>query len=224
MGMDCISSTHRRSMYPQSGWVHTPLSEDKSWHHIDSSARFLSTRSPYKRGNLIVIDSWSRFLSTRNPHSYVIDVTSQTSQRHLLVYNEHVKILASNEKISFVLYTINKWRPLITDRPCFIQCNPHVFFYTWLTHYGLVMPHGGIDLSQHWLRLWLCAIRHQAITWTIVAFPWVWPSDYYLRTILKETPQASITKISWKDMPSFGQCTMIHVIFAAPNELMDAGT
>ena len=37
-----------------------------------------------------------------------------------------------------------------------------------LTHWGLLMPYGDIDLGQHWLRLWLDAFRHQAITWTNV--------------------------------------------------------
>ena len=38
----------------------------------------------------------------------------------------------------------------------------------YLTHWGLVTPYGVIDLGQHWLRLWLVAWRHQAITCTNV--------------------------------------------------------
>ena len=37
-----------------------------------------------------------------------------------------------------------------------------------LTHCDLVMPNGDIELGQHWLRYWLVASRHQAITWTKV--------------------------------------------------------
>ena len=37
-----------------------------------------------------------------------------------------------------------------------------------LTHWGLVTPFGEIDLGQLWLRKWLVALRHQAITWTNV--------------------------------------------------------
>ena len=37
-----------------------------------------------------------------------------------------------------------------------------------LTHWGLVTPYGDVDLGQHWLRQWLVAWRHQAITWTNV--------------------------------------------------------
>ena len=37
-----------------------------------------------------------------------------------------------------------------------------------LTHWGLVMPYGDIDQGQHWLRKWLVAWWHQAITWTNV--------------------------------------------------------
>ena len=36
------------------------------------------------------------------------------------------------------------------------------------THCGLVTPFGDIDLGQHWLREWLGAWRHQAITQTKV--------------------------------------------------------
>ena len=33
---------------------------------------------------------------------------------------------------------------------------------------SLVTPYGDMDVGQHWLRLWLVAYRHQAITETIV--------------------------------------------------------
>ena len=36
------------------------------------------------------------------------------------------------------------------------------------THCGLEMIFGDIDLSQHWLSIWLVAWQHQAITWTNV--------------------------------------------------------
>ena len=42
------------------------------------------------------------------------------------------------------------------------------WFKFHLTHWGLVTPFGDIDLGQHWLRWWLVAWRHQAITWTNV--------------------------------------------------------
>ena len=35
-----------------------------------------------------------------------------------------------------------------------------------LTHCGLMMRYGNIDLGQHWLRQWLVTWQHQAITWT----------------------------------------------------------
>ena len=35
-------------------------------------------------------------------------------------------------------------------------------------HCGQVMAYGNIHLGQHWLRLWLVAWWHQAITWTNV--------------------------------------------------------
>ena len=42
-------------------------------------------------------------------------------------------------------------------------------------HCGQVMPYSNIDRGQHWLRQWLVAWWHQAITWTNFAFmlPWI---------------------------------------------------
>ena len=37
-----------------------------------------------------------------------------------------------------------------------------------LAHCGLGTSRGDIDLGQHWLRQWLAAKRHQAVTWTNV--------------------------------------------------------
>ena len=39
-----------------------------------------------------------------------------------------------------------------------------------LTHCGLITHYGHTDLGQDWLRLWLVAWRHLAITWTSVDF------------------------------------------------------
>ena len=38
----------------------------------------------------------------------------------------------------------------------------------YLTHCDLVPPYGDIALGQHWLRLWLVAWGHGAITWANV--------------------------------------------------------
>ena len=37
-----------------------------------------------------------------------------------------------------------------------------------LTHCGLMTQYGDRDLGQRWLRYWLVAWQHQAITWTNV--------------------------------------------------------
>ena len=66
-----------------------------------------------------------------------------------------------------------------------------------LTHWGLVTPYGDSDLGQHWLRLWLVAWRHQAITWTNVDLS-VRPSDIHLWASSQKIPQPSITEIIWK--------------------------
>ena len=58
---------------------------------------------------------------------------------------------------------ISNLRPgLQSDLPFFL------IYKFVLTHYGLVTLYGTIDLGQHWLRLWLGAVRHRAITWTSV--------------------------------------------------------
>ena len=67
-----------------------------------------------------------------------------------------------------------------------------------LTHCGLVTPYGGRDLSQHWLRQWLVAWRHQAITWTNVDLSSLRSSDVHLRAISLEISQPSASKISLK--------------------------
>ena len=59
-------------------------------------------------------------------------------------------------------------------------------------------PDGDRDLAQHWLRLWLVAWRHQAITWTNVDWSSVKSSDIHIRAISQEMPQPSDTKICLK--------------------------
>ena len=65
-----------------------------------------------------------------------------------------------------------------------------------LIDYGLLMPYGDIELSQHWLRYWLGAWWHQAITWTNVDLSSVRSNDIHLEEISQEIPQPPITKIS----------------------------
>ena len=73
------------------------------------------------------------------------------------------------------------------------------FFFHILTHCGLVMQYDDIDLGQHWLRYWLGARWHHAITWTNVDLTSIRSNDIHLRAILQESPQSSITKISLKN-------------------------
>ena len=55
-----------------------------------------------------------------------------------------------------------------------------------LTYCGLVEPYGDIDLGQHWVRYWLCAWQHQAITWTNVVLSSKMFCDIHFRTISQE--------------------------------------
>ena len=78
-----------------------------------------------------------------------------------------------------------KWRPFYLD-------------LIVLTHCGLVTPYGDRDLGQHWLRKWLVAWQHQAITWTNIDWSSVMSSDNHIRAISHKMPQPSITKIHLK--------------------------
>ena len=72
-----------------------------------------------------------------------------------------------------------------------IGCWKHVLFphlstgssVSILTHWGLVTPFGDIDLGQHWLRQWLAAWWHQAITWTNADLSSVRSSGIHLMAI-----------------------------------------
>ena len=76
-----------------------------------------------------------------------------------------------------------------------------------LTHYGIV--------GQHWLRYWLVAWRHQAITWTNVDSSSMKSSDIHIRAISQEMPQPSIPKIHLKITYS-----KFHSNFPGANELI----
>ena len=52
-----------------------------------------------------------------------------------------------------------------------------------LTHYGRMTSYDDIDLRKRWLRQWLVAWRHQAITWTNVDLSSVRSSDIRVRAI-----------------------------------------
>ena len=67
-----------------------------------------------------------------------------------------------------------------------------------LTHWGLVTPYGDRDLGQHWLRQWLVAWRHQAITWTNVDLSSVRSCDIPLGAISQKISQPSIIVIGLK--------------------------
>ena len=54
-----------------------------------------------------------------------------------------------------------------------------------LTHSGLVTPYGYIGHGQHWLRYWLGALWHQAITWTNVDLSKVFCGNH-LEAMLQE--------------------------------------
>ena len=73
--------------------------------------------------------------------------------------------------------------------------------YAWpaaLTQCGLMTPYGDINLSQLWLRQWLVAWQHQAITWTNVDLLSVRSNDNHLRAISQVIPEPLIMKTSLK--------------------------
>ena len=70
-----------------------------------------------------------------------------------------------------------------------------------------------MDLGRHWLRQWLVAWRHQAITWTNVDWSSVKYSDIHIRAISQQMIQLSFTKICLKIA-----CKKFHSIFPGANE------
>ena len=53
------------------------------------------------------------------------------------------------------------------------QSTSFQMIYSDVTPCVLVTLYGDTDLAQNWLRQWLVAWRHQAITWTNVDLSWV---------------------------------------------------
>ena len=67
-----------------------------------------------------------------------------------------------------------------------------------LAHCGLVMPYGNKLLGQLWLRQWLVALQHQAITWRNIESSSVTFNDISLIAISWDLTQQSIITISMK--------------------------
>ena len=70
------------------------------------------------------------------------------------------------------------------------------FIQTCSTHCDLDTAYDGIDLGKHWLRLWLVAWWHQALTWTSDDLSSVQFTGIHLWAILWETNEPSIDEIS----------------------------
>ena len=117
----------------------------------------------------------------------------------------------------FISFISTKLEQLIICVAIFqIQCVKG--FWTLGTMYcGLMMPYGDRDVGQHWLRWWLVAWQHQAITWTNVDWSSVKSSDIHIGAISQEMPQPSVTKIRSK---IFIQYLKFHSKFPGANELM----
>ena len=89
-------------------------------------------------------------------------------------------------------------------------------FFIKLSHCGLVMPYGDIDLGQHWLRYWLAVWRHQAITWTNVDLSSVKFCANHVRSN-KKVLMYSICKMSLEhtlvkllpDLPGINELTLL---------------
>ena len=76
------------------------------------------------------------------------------------------------------------------------HCMVYYHITVALTHYGLLTPHDNTDLAWYWLRLWLVAWHHQAITWTNVAFSLIRFCGIHLREILQQVPKQLFCIIS----------------------------
>ena len=72
---------------------------------------------------------------------------------------------------------------------------------TELTHFGLVMLYGDINLGQHWLWSWLDAWWQQAITWANVAKSLKMSSSFHLGAMPQEVFKIFIHKTTLKIIP-----------------------
>ena len=87
---------------------------------------------------------------------------------------------------------------------------------TDLSHGSLVTPYGDIGLGQHWLRWWLVAWWHQAITWTNVDLSSIMSAGIHLSAISHKIPQSLISEINWNIIS-----LKFHSNFPGANELND---
>ena len=84
-----------------------------------------------------------------------------------------------------LLYEGSRYRTVWWNSLEVLQDKMIIIFHR-LTHCGLVTPYGGISPSQHWLRWWPGAWRHQAITWTNVDLSLVKFGGIQLRVMISQ--------------------------------------
>ena len=105
----------------------------------------------------------------------------------------------------WLLLGLLSWYPVLKSSHCssFEDQAPIEFIYRGpiLTHCGLVAPYGNMELGQHWLRLWLVAWRHQAITWTNVDLSSVMSLGIHLRALSLDNVKKPINKTRLKIAP-----------------------
>ena len=89
--------------------------------------------------------------------------TTKYETNYIYIYSHHcpADVLAPLGARTSAGTVMNKWWHIQDPIPVYV-------FHPHLTHCGLVMPYGNIELDQHWLRQWLVAWWHQDITWTNV--------------------------------------------------------
>ena len=68
----------------------------------------------------------------------------------------------------------------------------------YLTHCGLVTLYSDIHLGQNWLRYWLVAWWHQAITWTSADLPLVRSRVMHLGQFQKRYLSRQSVTLAWK--------------------------
>ena len=125
-----------------------------------------------------------------NFHSFFFE--NQHILRNVLMSNRRWAITWGNDNsfhyISFpiAIYETNLLNVTrqLSQQVDLVRKNTHIYFLKpQLTHWSLVTIYGDRDLGQHWLRYWLVAWRHQAITWTNVDLLSITSSGIHLRAI-----------------------------------------
>ena len=88
-------------------------------------------------------------------------------------------------------------RPRVQRTPTLFVCECYAFWAFLFKSLGPIDAIWGHRSSQHWLRQWLVAWRHQAITWTSTDLSSMKPYGIYLRAVSQEMLKFELLAWVW---------------------------